>query len=645
MFELSAGSAEIKQITLNADFQDVVDIWDGVYRQPIAFEFWDDSEGRYNDFTDVVNYVSDVGGYPIGAVLGAMTSSDWIEVMFDERMSAISIGMLGALTSVADAEIVLSYWNGYEWVTADLLSDGTTTSSNRRAFSQTGVLSWYPPGEYEEAKKTNFGVTGHAYKIAITGGPLTDLNDTVPGDHVTIDVVYGIPAQQTIRPFSFPSVYKNRPLLCGYTEGNQGTRIDYGLSNAADVWNGYETSMGGLQSIFLSGNGKLTSGGQLYNRFGSSVYTFWIGLMTSETHILNGDGPEDFKTYPMSKNIGNPAPLSLCFMEMGYEMGEETVRNIAGWVSFSGPMIFDGAIMAPIKGIDKYFDPDDSAYITKAYIHLTFSFYDAQRFTWNILFPSGSGATACNKWVAFAFLEKKWFEIVPSVYPQGAVVTRDAYGVQEIYGLFNDGYMRRLSYGTAWDSTAIDHVIETGDFIPSGNIWDISFIRYLKFIGKKITEAVDLAILHYKNSIATAPTVTLDDVTFVAATDTMASAAGNFKTNGFRQRQKFAITGSTSNNTSFTISSISADGKTLTVASGVTDEAAGQTCVFTVSADMVVDLDAGSNRLTRNTQGVALEGWCHRFKFSASSSTEKKGFLPVAWGYQADVSRRKDTKE
>jgi len=55
----------------------------------------------------------------------------------------------------------------------------------------------------------------------------------------------------------------------------------------------------------------------------------------------------------------------------------------------------------------------------------------------------------------------------------------------------------RLENGTSWDGTPVEHLIETGDFWPTGNIWDLTRIRQVKFMAKRLAEDYTLTVNHY----------------------------------------------------------------------------------------------------------------------------------------------------
>ncbi|MHA2064406.1 MAG: hypothetical protein ACXABY_08505, partial [Candidatus Thorarchaeota archaeon] len=92
LVEISAGSAVLYHITVDFAFQTVKDVWDGVYRQPIQYQYSD--AGVYEDYTLQVNESSDVNT-PIVADLDDLAhAADDVFVMFEEQMAAIRIQML-----------------------------------------------------------------------------------------------------------------------------------------------------------------------------------------------------------------------------------------------------------------------------------------------------------------------------------------------------------------------------------------------------------------------------------------------------------------------------------------------------------------------------------------------------------------------
>jgi hypothetical protein len=308
---------------------------------------------------------------------------------------------------------------------------------------------------------------------------------------VVIDLVAGVPAQVPIETYTFPVKYKERLMLCGYKQGNQGNRIDFSDINAPDVFNGENTSLGGLQSIYVGTSEDLTCAIQLYNRFGSNLFASLALFKANELYLLTGDSPLDFKLFPVSKKIGCPCPGTLDTAEVGFQLGEEVARNVALFVSNAGPMMYDGATLAPIAGIDNYFDPNESVSVNFDYIDKAQGWFDSTYREYNILLPIGASQVSLNYWLVYDIVRKKWFQKDTNTGEPvqcGWSVTETA-GDQKTYGGLLTGNIVQLENGANWAGSPIVNTVQTGDFFPTGNEWDITRMRRLKFSAKRVTEA------------------------------------------------------------------------------------------------------------------------------------------------------------
>ena len=584
-FELSAGTAEIYHVAIDAPWQAMVDIWDGTPRQPIAFQF--SFNGIYEDYTLEVNEPSDINT-PIAAELDGASTTDSVVIMFDERTAGIRFEMLADMAQTNTAAVTAYYWDGDSWASVGTVTDKTQQPAGD-SLGQTGLMSWIPPAITSEYKTTIFGKTGYGYKLV--------WDATLSGTHgdatqeLLVDVVTGVPAQNTVPPYKFFSTYKNRLLGVGYTAGKEGNRVDYTMTAGPDVWNGSESSMQGIQSLYFgSSNAALTAGVQLFNRYGSNLYVIWVGLKETETYLLSGDGPEDFKIFPISKNIGCPAPLTLVSVEVAFEFAKDVERNGVIWLSYAGPYLFDGSVLKPLKGVDNYFDPSNTEAINFDAISNARAWYDPIYKEYNLLIPSGAGQTVNNAWLVYDLIRKRWFQKATgqAEMPQAAWQVQDGNGAKYIYGGIDTGYMMRLENGNSWDGTGIKQVVRTGDMWPTGSVWDLTRIRRVKMLAKRIPEDHTLRILYYEDTnMAEGSDWTWSDWSGWAWTDT----------------------------TSFVWTS--AELSTLSLY-----------------------LDTGVNRLARVTEPVNLLGWSHGFGFEVTTSDSATGFAPIGWGVEYQIDRK-----
>jgi len=450
-----------------------------------------------------------------------------------------------------------------------------------------------------EVTATTFDLTGSVYANAYTSGgkAVKNANDIISdsGD-VGLDVVTVIPAQKTVPPFKFPSQYKNRTLLCGYTQGKEGNRCDYSQTASTEIWNGSESSDGGVYALYFGGSEGLTAGHEIYNRYGSQVITLWTAFKDGETYVLKGDSPEDFTISKVSSNIGCPAPLTLTSVEVAYEVAQDIRRNMLIWLSDVGPYTFDGQVLSPIKGVEKYFDPDDPDCVNFDEIGRSSGWYDALKREYNLLIPSGSSQSTNNVWLVYDLLKKKWFrkDTGEASFPQVGFSVQDTYGAKYTYGAIDTGFMMRLENGDSWADTAdakgIEQIVETGDFWPSGNIWDLTRITKIKLMGKRISEQHSITVQHY------------------ADTDDSQGLSGVWQSWSGGRWQDWG----------------------------------GGKWVSAALPSVSLYLTSSINRIARDTIRDNLFGWSHRFKFSISTDETTKGFQPLGWGIVFHRENRHD---
>jgi len=181
-------------------------------------------------------------------------------------------------------------------------------------------------------------------------------------------------------------------------------------------------------------------------------------------------------------------------------VGGEASRIITLWVSYNGPQATDGSVIIPLTGVAKYFDPEKSTCVNYDAITNARGWFDPTYSEYNILLPTGSSQTTCNKWLVYDLVRKRWYEKVPATYPQAAFPVQDDSGTVYIYGFLDTGYAERLEYGSTWDGTAITYTMTTADLLPLG-MWRQTKVRRLKLISQvpelDEDETVTITVAHY----------------------------------------------------------------------------------------------------------------------------------------------------
>jgi hypothetical protein len=359
--------------------------------------------------------------------------------------------------------------------------------------------------------------SGEDAQINITS--TSSLGTAVTG--VIIDTVTGIPVPRwsvVKRPpgYRFPFRFGDRVMIAGVAATGEVNRIDYCAAGRPDVWNGEDSSDRG-KAIFLGDGQPVISAIEMTNRFLNQLTQICVVHKATQTWVIQGSSPDDFRTYQISSTIGNPAPLSLCLADIPSQSEGQTLRNVALWCSAKGPVLFDGTIVLPmrfpqqdgaISSVDCYFDPNDSRCIKTSLWEKVVGYYDAQFSEYNLLIPSGSSATNCNTWLVCDMRRRKWYSKVASTYPQIAVPVADAQGVQYVYGGLHTGNLVRLEYGNTWNGSAIAHVLETADLVLGGSVFAETLARFLRVAAMTDSGSGVVTIAHAANGSGTFTTLT-----------------------------------------------------------------------------------------------------------------------------------------
>ncbi|MDD4984630.1 MAG: hypothetical protein PHQ43_02400, partial [Dehalococcoidales bacterium] len=380
-------------------------------------------------------------------------------------------------------------------------------------------------------------------------------------DMVLVDVIKGVTApNEDINAYTFPFYFANRAMLCGKIDTNELNRIDYSATNAPDVWNGEDSSFGPTGPLYFGEGGELTCAAAMYNRLGSNLYDLAVVCKHSETYMLTGFDQETWKIYTVSGSIGCPAPLTMATADIGLATGDEATRNIAMWLSYNGPVIFDGNSIIPIgQKIKPYFDKTDSRCVLHSIIEKSIGWVDNDYDEYNLLIPSGSSATSVNVWLCYDIKRNRWFRKQPNSlmgfgYPQAVVKVQDAYGTQYVYGFFDNGYMKRLEYGTTWAGAALTYAIQqsltTAAQIPTGDIWDKTKVRRLKVVTDAATDETAMVVTHYHdgNSPGNSFTTIDSEETIEFSKNTQSVISTNPYWNCWSHKWNFAVNTSTQTN-------------------------------------------------------------------------------------------------
>jgi len=559
------------QVTCDRAWQEVRSLWSGETMVLTGFKIFDGTQNQ--DYTDYMNDESQTTDTE--STLDAFGTDKRIYIQTASPAQGFMFYFIPGEYNTNACTIKIERYQGV-WVPVTNYLDRTALSG--ASFGQDGTIAF----DVDEDDKTLSldGDTPHyTYRLSFSA----DFSATV-----SLYYVAAVEAPMPIDGYDFPFMFRNRPLLCAYSKGNEGNRVDFGMTDTADVFTGSDASLGMNNApLYFGGQEPLTAAIEMYNRLGSTIYHVAVFCKANETYLLAGYDADTYQIYRVSAGAGCPAPATMDTVEIGYDGSETGERYcIAIWLSFMGPVTCDTSTVTPIPGVSCYFDRNDSRCINWSAVSNACGIVDTDRLEYNLCIPSGSGQTTNNVWLVYDLSRKRWYRKVPNDgnVPQAFCRVTAENGSPYVYACYDDGYMRRIDNGD-WDGSDIECVVKTADLIPTGGMWDITRIRYFKLLAVT-AETVSVSVNYYKDGILAA----------TALSDALLTSEAAMLT--------------------------SEDDEEI-----VTEDHQYLTGEDTVTA---------TRRYVRDTQAVNLPGWSHQFELSFDAPDNGLKLLGWAWQYTVE---------
>lgn len=511
-FEISAGSAVIYKVTLDAPFQEIVDIWDGYERFCASFYLY---KAAYFDYWLNVYqeqyYSSDNSTY---VNVGALTSAQQILVGFPERISGISFAIApDYANTVAATAMSVKYWNGAAFSSISTISDGT--SEGGISLNRSGVVYWTQSGLNDETRRViKGGYPLYYYEFSFSKTLSTN---------VRIYYVSGIPAQKQILGYSFPVHAADRLMLLGNT-GEYPNKILISAEQAPQVMNGENCF-----EIYIGDDKRITGGAPMFAQFASNLYNMVILFKENQTWMLtwvNSSAGTIWERYMISDTVGCPAPNTIRTTSVSFENNINQTRNIAIWQSHDGVYMSDGRTPLLISAdIETVFDQAETTHINLAMINKSYGFLDKRRNEYHWLWASGSNTTLDKEYV-LDLKRWRWFEIDrgTGMQLQCGVSVMDAYGNAYDYGFIDTGFMERLENGTTFDGNDIEHILHTGDqILVENDFFTQTRVEKVVMIAKSRNTDTSATVTNYLDTSAAGD----DHIIDVSGSDRLARVVQN----------------------------------------------------------------------------------------------------------------------
>ena len=362
----------IYYVTTSVPAQQIKDIWDGesrpAYSALIYFSSSDIRDNTTNVSEDTFLY-ADPSTYLSGNAVNS--SSRYLMFGFSEHIAGLILTMGEAYINAVASVVTIEYWNGAAWGAVTGLVDKTLNDAGTVSLSRSGTMSWTYPGDgvehinmypFPSHNTTNEINNLYYYRLSFSSG----ISSTT-----SISYVRGIPAQKTIKGYSFPLEHQGRTVLCDEYHGERNS-ILLSAQDTLNVFNGLDSF-----KFPFGSDDALVAGASLFLRFGSSVQDMLVLFKKGSMWLLEGNGStnDPFRKRQFAANIGCVAPGTVTTIPVG-DLGGGVRRSFVVWESQRGIEIFDGAsLMDPLLSNDirDKFDPRSPTYVGS---YLNTGFYD-----------------------------------------------------------------------------------------------------------------------------------------------------------------------------------------------------------------------------------------------------------------------------
>lgn len=431
-------SVTVSEISVHAPWNDLKNIWDGMY---IGVQgCYTNDGGEWLEYLAQVNSTSTLEF----AELGGIDENDEFYIGFAEPCNFIMLSMVNDSKNQANAEIsAINYAkNDGTWASVGTVTDTTFDDLNTTLF-QNGYWSWVAPTDEKPRIIAGDLTPWYWYQIVF---------DDVLTDPTNIYYIQGVPVSKDPDYSYGASAWKRRawqvaPLF-------RANAMRYSASNLPNTFNG--TDSGYIEF----GERPLRRALPFFNEL-----VIWADR---EMWMLQGDAPASFGRMRLSSTVGIDAPMSAVSIETGMKDSQGRYKVTLAWF-FQGIWMFDGIkwwlISAP--DIDTFFDYTKDECINPDYADRTYGAYDpeTQCVLWVVY--SGLTQTTPNK-VLVLHVPTMYYGIYEYGTPISSILSAFNQRFYTVAGGYSSGKYYRLNHTdqdviASGQATAIDSFFITAD--------------------------------------------------------------------------------------------------------------------------------------------------------------------------------------
>lgn len=364
-----SGSVDVISCQVNFDMDRMSNKWSGVWQQPLAVRWHDQSAGSITDVSGKLTNESTAQYVNIAQA----TTSDEFFVKSDEPLTGIGFGVADGYESTADAQINnIEHWDGDSWVNNTIERDETLDTAADTSFAQTGTVWWNAAGDTPKRKSMDWdSLPGYWYRVQWDASPDNTANDVRIYFVATATFPEEMPAYDGVIEF------KGRAFLWGDPEFPN--RLRYSAKERPDSFSGEDS---GYTDEFGDST-PINSCVRFYNEL----------IVTKEDSVwlLEGFSPETFGNIRIADTVGCSSPKTLKVLEIGSTiMHSDEGLSVALWMDTDGIYALDGRKPKKVSlPVDQYFNTEYSTAIAAADLDKIHAETDHLENEYHVLLPNG----------------------------------------------------------------------------------------------------------------------------------------------------------------------------------------------------------------------------------------------------------------
>jgi len=462
-----SAATTISSITYDSDFQDVVNVWDGVPQN--AVEIYVEGTSQWETYG------------PGAVTLSELAAGKKIIVLSADPIEAIYWDVQGTPNADGTSVTSLKYWDGDSFETVGTTTDGSDGLSN------TGWMSFPRQSAAQPRQFETSSYYAYAYELILDAKLAADM------------VV-----QVQVRPYFDIDEAGQSNCNCAWKEMMLYTFDQYSEYIYVSAPGRPLVLNGSQYGILVAGDGRANAV-KAMRAFHNEVVVAQEekGKEGGCITLFEGYSPTTFGKLILSTRIGimNSKCMEVVDGVLTSTATNEQIKTLVFGISRYGVWASDGRVVSIISDdIQNYFDPGESECVRLGYEAEHWLAYDSKRNVLRLGIVSGSSATVPNIFPVFDLQSKTWsFDKLGQALSCMTEVGAQSGNVPviQVGGGTADGTVYQLNYGTADVATAIDSYA-TMEFPARGEYVDMEVL----LLRCKTQAAGDITVTLYENAVS-----------------------------------------------------------------------------------------------------------------------------------------------